>query len=289
MAMNHDYIQEHQVIDRYVMGRLSEAEADRFEDHYLTCNECVRQLDLAQQFQVGFRQVAAEEATGLLAILTAVLRSRRGLVLGSALAVALGLALFALLSVRTARLGRDLEAARAQLAQTEERGAEEARRAAAAGRELESLRARLKEEQARLAGALSGEKAARDRLAKESGRARLPQAAGVWLVTLVPARSGPAAGEPFQRITLAPKTQWVVLQLDLDLSGPDPYRVTLQRRDGTTVWSESGLRPGPAGTLAVGVEPSLLVPGDYRLLVESQPSSGRPFPVSRFSFRVVAR
>jgi hypothetical protein len=98
----------------------------------------------------------------------------------------------------------------------------------------------------------------------------------------VPARSGPAAGEPFQRITLPPSPAWIVLSPDLDLPGPGPYRVTLRRRDGPAVWTGEKLSPGPDGTLAVGLDSTLLAPGDYRLLVEQDDG----FPVARFAFRV---
>jgi Putative zinc-finger len=281
MAMDHAYIQEHQVVDRYVMGRLTEAEADRFEDHYLTCDECLRNLNLAQQFQSGFRQVAAEEAVGLMAVLAAAFRSRRSLGLG--LALALVLAAFTLLLVRSGRLGDDLEAARVRLAVAEDRRAAEARKATEAGRARDELRARLEQERARLEGVLAEAEGRRE----EAGPAPRSQVSAVWLVTLVPARSGPAADEPFQRLTLPPDLESVVLELDLDLAGPDPYRVTLRRRDGTAVWTAANLRPGPSGTLALGLDPSLLQPGDYRLLIEALPAEGSPFPAARFAFRVV--
>lgn len=265
--MDHEYIQERQVVDRYVQGRLPEAEADLFEDHYLTCEECLRRLRIAEKFQRGFRQVAAEEATGAVGILAAFLRSRRGLLLGSVLAVLL--AASALLAVRSARLGRDLEETRARLAQT--RVAEE-RRAAAARSEAESLRARLAQEEA-----------ARGRLEEEAGRSRPPQAAraaGAWIVTLVPVRSGPA-GEPSQRIALPPTPQWIVLALDLELDASGTFRAVLERQGGGAVWTGEGLLPSPQGELAIGLDSSLLAPGDYRLRVEQ----GRGVPVARIAFR----
>jgi hypothetical protein len=281
MAMDHDYIEEHQVVDRYMMGSLTEAEADLFEDHYLTCDECLRSLDLAQKFRSGFQQVAAEEATGLMAVVAAFLHSRRGL----GLIFTLALAACTLLLVRSARLGNDLKEARTQLAQAEGRGDAEAQKAATAGRELVALRNRLEEERIRLEGAVSEEIKTQEQR-EENGAAPRPQVAPVWLVTLVPVRSGPA-DEPFQAITLAPNLEGLVLELDLDLAGPDPYRIALRRKDGTAVWSATDLRPGPSGTLAFEIDPSLLQPGDYRLLVESLPADGPAFPAGRFSFRIV--
>ena len=57
----HDFISEHQIIDRYVMDKLSEEERSRFEDHFLSCNECTDALELAQSFREGLKKVAAAE------------------------------------------------------------------------------------------------------------------------------------------------------------------------------------------------------------------------------------
>lgn len=270
--MDHDYIEQRQVIEEYVMGRLPEAEAARFEDHYLTCEECVRRLDLAERFQRGFRDVAANELAapvGLAAVLAGLAR-RRWAAAAGVLALA-ALAAAGALSWRSLQLGRELQDAQARLAQVESRRAEEERRAAAAEREAATLRQRA-----------AAESQARGRIEEELSRERRPRAGAAWVVALVPARSGPSAGEPFQRITLPPSPEWIVLSLDLDLPGPGPYRVALQRKDGAAVWTGSGLRPGPSGTLAVGLDSSLLTPGDYRLLVEQEGG----IPVARFAFRV---
>jgi len=63
--MDHDYIEEHQVADRYAMGTLPAAEAERFEEHYLSCPECLDRLELAESMQRGFRRVASEDAERL--------------------------------------------------------------------------------------------------------------------------------------------------------------------------------------------------------------------------------
>ncbi|HVR95544.1 MAG TPA: zf-HC2 domain-containing protein [Thermoanaerobaculia bacterium] len=269
--MDHDYIQRHQVIEEYVMGRLPPAEAARFEDHYLTCEECIRRLDLAEKFQSGFRDVVAEDLAapvGLAAVFAAVAR-RRWAAAGGALALALLVAL-GVLSWRVLRLDRELDEANARLTRAESRQAEGGRQAAAAQQEAGALRQRL-----------AAEEQARNRLAEELARANRPRAGAAWVVALVPARSGPAAGEPFQRITLPPSPEWIVLSLDLDLPSPGPYRVSLRRRDGLAIWTGEKLSPGPTGTLAVGLDSALLTPGDYRLLVEQG-----SFPVARFAFRV---
>src|SRR6185295_20420078 len=60
-AMNHIEIEDLQIIDRYVMGKLPAAEAEQFEKHYLSCPECLDQLDVAEAMQRGFKRAAGED------------------------------------------------------------------------------------------------------------------------------------------------------------------------------------------------------------------------------------
>lgn len=60
--MDHAYIEENQVVDRYLMEKLSAAEAASFEGHYLHCRQCLEQLELAETFLHDFRRSAAREA-----------------------------------------------------------------------------------------------------------------------------------------------------------------------------------------------------------------------------------
>ena len=59
--MNHDYIDENQVVERYVMGQLPRHQVAEFEEHFLGCSECPRRLELAERLHRGLRGVAAEE------------------------------------------------------------------------------------------------------------------------------------------------------------------------------------------------------------------------------------
>ncbi len=65
--MDHTEIEEHQVVDRYLMGRLAEADAGRFEKHYLGCSHCLEELELADRMQGAARTAASEDASRLVA------------------------------------------------------------------------------------------------------------------------------------------------------------------------------------------------------------------------------
>ena len=61
--MDHAEIEARQVVDRYLMGRLAEADAERFEEHYLGCRRCLDELGLAQRMQDAARTAASEDAS----------------------------------------------------------------------------------------------------------------------------------------------------------------------------------------------------------------------------------
>ncbi|HXO40144.1 MAG TPA: zf-HC2 domain-containing protein [Thermoanaerobaculia bacterium] len=77
--MDHAEIDEHQVAELYLMGKLPPEEAARFEEHSLACAECLDRLETAEKLRLGLRAVAARgiaaEAVRL-SLLARVVRSR---------------------------------------------------------------------------------------------------------------------------------------------------------------------------------------------------------------------
>jgi len=96
--MDHDHIEEHQVVDRYLMNQLSDEEAARFEEHYLGCQQCLDQLELAESLQRGLKRAVVEGATavvaahqlGILAWIARMPRAARAGLVVALLAVVLG-------------------------------------------------------------------------------------------------------------------------------------------------------------------------------------------------------
>ena len=60
--MDHEQIAEQNVIERYLMGRLTPDEGELFEEHLLECQECRRKVEWEEDFQNSLHAVAAEEA-----------------------------------------------------------------------------------------------------------------------------------------------------------------------------------------------------------------------------------
>jgi hypothetical protein len=283
--MNHADIEEQEIVDRYVMGKLPAAEAERFEQHYLSCPECLDQLDLAESMQRGFKRAAGEDVARLAAVaaarqlalvawLSRLRRSRQMAVL--AMAVFVVAVLPAGLALREAgERGRELEQTRSALEQEKERSAAGARQEAEAGR----LRAALATSRNELARA----KEARARTAEELKQARRPQG-NVPILALDAQRSaGPAEDVP--TVILPPAPGWIVLSPLVTTRHPS-YRVVLRDAGGREIWRGDGFGRDDNDALTLALPAELLAPGDYVLAVEGLAPGGRPTPAGRFAFRV---
>lgn len=272
--MDHSYIDEHQVAERYLMGRLPPEEAARFEEHSMSCAECLDRLETAEKLQAGLRAVAAREVAEEAVKLGLLARLVRFRIAPLALA---GLLVAAILPVGL--LWRRADHLESELA----RAREELDRPApipAPDPEVGALRGQLAE-QRRQAEAVQQE---RDRLATELEAARSPRI-NLPIVPLSPERSAPGSG-PSTRISLS-ASGWVVLSLELDAADFPSYRAVLTGPGSGTLWQGSGLRPDSTDTLTIALPAASLRPGDFTVRVEGLPGRGAPVPVSDFSFRVV--
>jgi hypothetical protein len=58
--MEHSYIDEHSLIDRYVRGTMPSVERAAFEEHFLDCSYCLEQLEIAKSLREAVRISAAD-------------------------------------------------------------------------------------------------------------------------------------------------------------------------------------------------------------------------------------
>ena len=52
---NHVALEENQVVERYLVGRLSAQEAELFENHYVDCEICLERLEVTEAMLEGFQ------------------------------------------------------------------------------------------------------------------------------------------------------------------------------------------------------------------------------------------
>jgi hypothetical protein len=263
--MDHTYIEEHHIADRYVTGSLDPAEAELFEDHYLSCPQCLDRLETAETMKRGFERVAAEEAAERSAV------SQLALVawlsrLGRQRQLAL-LSMVVVLLLLPAGLSFYGFAAR-------DRALAEARSARSSQDRLESdLKANQR--------AVAVLRAARAREEEQLALAQAPQGTILYLDQV---RGG--GGVPAKQLRQPKPGIRIVFSWALDPPFYPAYQARLTDREGHKLWQ--GPVPGPPEQEnPILIQPVALLPGDYTLLVEGQGSGGKWTAAGQFSFRIL--
>lgn len=303
--MKHEDIEQHHVIDRYLMGKLPEDQVAAFEEHYLHCRPCQESLALAQHMQGGFKEVASRhlaetQAVRQTAFLAALWR-RRG-----AWGAVMMLALMALPSVwlwqRASDLDHQLETTRTTLAQVDaerrqallsaDAGATSTAPPAAAPDVVpeptdeptdatDQLTRRLGEVEDRL----RGEQQRAAQLSEALQAARRPS--GNTQVRYLGTQRSASASQS-HLLELPAQPAWIVLALEIEPRGHSSYRAQLFDADGRNVWQGDSLRLDTQDTVNVSVHSSFLQSGDYRLELEgvSGASAGDFEPLATYTLRV---
>ncbi|HKX32255.1 MAG TPA: hypothetical protein VJ302_31500 [Blastocatellia bacterium] len=294
--MEHSYIEENQIADRYLSGKLPAEERSRFEEHFVDCSQCLDRLETTADLRTGLRTVAAEEAlrartqlqiaqVGLVARLVRLSRARQAGLLA---------ALLFLIAVPPVLLYREWSRASHDLAQINQvfserqRQSEERERAAVS--QMKELQAREQESAAardQLAAQLERERGAQSRPGEKVDPAEDLQATVPVFALNVVRSAASDQSQPVDRITIPSSSKSVILLLELD---PDPdllsYRGTLSTAEGRSLWSNQDLKPGSRGTLALNFNSSLFKPGNYLLALEGVTAQRRYVPVAKYTFRV---
>jgi hypothetical protein len=272
--MDHRRIEEQNVAELYVTGRLSPEDEETFESHLMECSECRESVGWADDLRTSIRTVAAEDAArasvqlGFLA--WASRRSRAGLLMAALLTVA---ALPIWLQADRSRLTRALNEARAEADRPAPAPAPAAPQAVPVPdtSELEKLAA----ENRQLAEQL---RESREQLAQvDEPQINTP------IVSL-----GVVRGESDATIELGPAPEPILLSLELPQVEYDTYRVTLVDNKNKTVWQKDGLEPTASETLTILFPSERLKAGtSYRFRLEGMEPGGRAVEAGEIPFRAV--
>ncbi len=290
--MDHHYIEEKNIPDRYLLGKLPAEERARFEEHFIDCRECLDRMETTEDFRGALRTVAAEDVTrgyaqaGLVARIMRIARlsrvQRAALLLGAILLLA---ALPIALWIKQRGRARD-DYAPFTSAELQRQYDESQQRAERLKREMQEWQRQSAEQRRQLEIQLERERQERARLADELERLNRPQVATPAFILSV-ARSG-EAGQPVNRITLRRSAPRITLSPELE---PDPdlqsYRATLQTADNLRIWSASNLRLNSKDALKLSFNTSLFNPGDYLLILEGLTQQGRYVPVGKYPFQAI--
>jgi hypothetical protein len=275
--MDHDYIANNGLVERYHQGSLPPDEEARFEEHFLGCPECTEQVELARGFQRGLKAMVAEDVAqaavmqaGLFAWL-----ARRGRLAQWGLAAAL-LVLVVLGVLPVLRFRKESESLRQTVAALHERGNAQERNAEDLQKRLADSEALRRELESKLAQGQPPE--------APQGVAASVANLSVALLTAV---RGP--GEPATTIDLSKTGDLVALAVDPGADARfETYRVTLTRA-GATVFQKSGLKPNALEAVMIAFPATFFTPGEYRLRLEGVKADGTAAEIGGYPFRVVGK
>ncbi len=66
--MDHIYIEENNIVDRYLMGQLDQEEVDRFADHSIGCQRCLDNLEQGERMHRAMRRVFLQDVSRTAAV-----------------------------------------------------------------------------------------------------------------------------------------------------------------------------------------------------------------------------
>ena len=279
--MDHTHIEERGWIERYHQGLLPPEEEASFEAHFVTCTECMEQLEMARGFERGLKTLVAEDAARAVVLQAGVFAwlARRGRLAqwGMALAILAAAAGVPTLWLRAQgdserrAVAARIEAERQTAAGLERRLADSEQRRAAERRELEGKLAEARRPSSPPAPGLL-----------DRPLANLP------IVLLTAVRGD--AGEPVATIDLSRTGDLVALAVD---AGADSrfvsFRATITGPADATVFRQADLKPNALETLMVTFPSSFFKPGTYRLLLEGIRADGGVAEIGGYPFRVTGR
>jgi hypothetical protein len=292
--MDHKQIEESDLVDRYLMGKLAPDDSAQFEEHFVDCAQCVDRLSTTKDLIEGLRVVAARQSVEREDYRAVPIHwhSRFGLspnriALASGVVLLLALASAGIMSNRVRLSRTEADQARSDSAEWQRRYQEERESASLADSKHQEtergLTGRVTELEAELDNSRKQEPG---ELAPGYGRATQPQV-NVAIVMLNATRgSDPRSATNEVRLPRSPTNFVISLALEGEPGHVD-YRVTLLGDQGQVIWKGGGFTPDSHDSLTVGLNSSFFRPGDYRLRVEGVGSGGSASVVGEYHFRVI--
>lgn len=282
--MDHKYIDEFDIVERYLARRLAEAETAEFEEHFVDCLECVGRLEATKAFVDGLRHVASERAAAGPDRSNEVLGNERSTVSRKAFAAAAGalsviiivVAVFALAQVR--RYRSEADQARNASTEWERRYQEERQLSAAAEKQRQASESELTEKAAQLKTELE-----RKREEEPTKTAEV----NVAILALSSTRGNDASSGTLNEVFLSRSSRSIFLSVQLEGERAfKTYRMTIESSQRQPIWKRGGFRPNAYNSLSASLSSTLFRAGKYLLTLDGVARGGNISIVGQYPFRV---
>ena len=282
--MDHQYIEEHNLADRYLMGKLDADEWERFENHFADCSQCRNTLEEIENFRSALRanrDLLLPERRQPGHHLVALPRQRHTWHGAWAAAVFILVAAVLWLVWQNMRLRDDLEGTRNRVAQLQ--GRDNLHRESPDNDRPnggpENLPAEHNPKPPEPVAPASTEQATRP----------LPAAqVNTPIFALNAQREGSSEG--INEIALRPSTRWFLFSIDLESGSHYPaYRAVVKSADGRVVWTGNGLKANRFEALTMSFTSDFFPPGKYTMTIAGLPSPRSPVSLAVYPFHILKK
>jgi hypothetical protein len=282
--MEHKYINEAGLIDRYLTRKLSAEESAAFEEHFVDCQQCVGDLNATKALMEGLRVVAADgsaQRTGTerrdLFWWLKPTRSRWSLLLASAALIAFAAAALVSIQLRGSRLEADQ--ARSAAAEWQRRFEDERESASLEQKRNQDSEQSLKAQIAQL-------QEHKAETGTEPGAFKEPQI-NLAIFFLKSTRGAGSSGT-INEVKIPSTPANFVLSVSVEGEGPYAgYRGALLNGQGAIIWESRRLKPDARNLIWLGFNSSSLRNGNYTLTVDGVSSDRTTHAVGSYSIRVL--
>ena len=293
--MDHKYINEFDLVERYLMRKLAVEETAEFEAHFVGCLQCVGQLKTTKALMDGLRIVASAQASeprsyeprGLSWLLRP-LSSRKSLALaaGVLLLVALVGAVLVYNQIRRSRVEADQ--ARSASAEWERRYEEERQSSSLAEMRHQDSERDLQTQLAKLRVELENEHTQNtEETPDDHGALKKPQI-NFAIFTLESTRGSESATASSNELIIPRSPANFAILVSIEGEGSyKTYRMAIVNDRKQLIWKESGSKPDPHNLLTAVFPSDFFRDGDYTLTVEGVAGDGHTSVVGKYSFRVL--
>jgi putative zinc finger protein len=292
--MDHKYIEEVDLVDRYLTGRLTADETAQFEEHFVSCSKCAEELWTTEDFIEGLRREPSYRSA-----------VRRSLGPGGrwtpSLAILPGWVSFAtavLLIVTFAgavtffyrlRLSRiEADQAKSEVSKQEQRLEEERQAASLAESKHKETERELTEQLTQLQAQLQNERNQEStNSVTQNGASQRPKV-NLAILALRAPRAGETPSGSANEIVLSPTDSSFFLSIGLEgKPAYKEYRITILNDQNRLVCNGRGLRPDRYNSLTAEFNSKTFGDGGYLLTLEGVSADGRANVVGDYPFRVL--
>lgn len=293
--MDHDQIDQFDLIDRYLMGKLPSEESVSFEEHFVDCPQCVARLQTTKSFLQDLRLVAAKQtsqpnhhqpAIAFWHFPQTSFRKFLAVAVGCLLIAAAVGAVFVLNYMR--HLRAEVNQAKSLSEQWERRYEDERQSAIAADRAHQETESQRIEQLRALEAKLNDEKAQREKMAAEFDQRMRPEG-NLPIFVLNSVRGGePNADESVNRVSL--QRSAAMFAFSISLEGETRfknYRITIFDDHHRLIWKSGGLTLNRYDALSIILKTDLFRPGHYSLIVEGVKEEGGREALGNYPFLIV--